>query len=127
MRKRNHAIDVLKFVATLAIFNHLAAPFYGRYAMLATGGAIGCVLFFFCSGYLIASAGGGISFHGSSEGYAAFGRHVSLRCCFTRLFAGCILRNLAEVLHTRSKVPGGSCRALWFIMWHGGGYASRRE
>ena len=59
MRKRNHAIDVLKFVATLAIFNHLAAPFYGRYAMLATGGAIGCVLFFFCSGYLIASAGGG--------------------------------------------------------------------
>lgn len=48
------ALDILKFVATLAIFNHMAARFYGSAPYLATGGVVGCALFFFCSGYALA-------------------------------------------------------------------------
>ena len=46
------SIDLLKFIATLLIFNHLAQPYYGKYSMLATGGGMGCALFYFISGYL---------------------------------------------------------------------------
>lgn len=53
MKERLSNIDCLKFIATMAIFNHLAQKFYGQYTMLATGGAIGCALFFFCSGYTL--------------------------------------------------------------------------
>ncbi len=45
-------IDILKFIATMMIFNHLAGPYYGKYSFLATGGGIGCALFYFVSGYL---------------------------------------------------------------------------
>lgn len=57
MKKRIIGLDVLRFLATLAIFNHLAQRFYGQYSFLATGGVIGCSLFFFCSGYALSLKG----------------------------------------------------------------------
>lgn len=53
MRERICSIDILKFLATVAIFNHLAQRFYGSYPSLATGGVLGCGVFFFCSGYTL--------------------------------------------------------------------------
>lgn len=53
MRQRNISIDILKFFAVLLITNSHMEPLYGKYSMLATGGAIGDVLFFFCSGYTL--------------------------------------------------------------------------
>lgn len=32
------SINIVRFIATMAIFNHLAAPFYGSYSFLSTGG-----------------------------------------------------------------------------------------
>ena len=53
VKARNYSIEVMKFIATLAIFNHLAQPFYGKWTMLATGGVVGCSIFFFCSGFTL--------------------------------------------------------------------------
>ncbi len=50
MKDRNIGIDVLKFLAVLFITNSHMELLYGDYSMLATGGTIGDVLFFFCSG-----------------------------------------------------------------------------
>jgi len=53
-RERIHSIDLLKFLAALLITNsHMGALYQPKYSMLATGGAIGDALFFFCSGYLL--------------------------------------------------------------------------
>ena len=52
-KHRDKSIDVLRFVATLLIFNHLAGRFFGGMTFLATGGVLGCALFFFCSGYTL--------------------------------------------------------------------------
>lgn len=47
------SIDYLKFFAALIItWSHLD-PMLGQYSFLATGGAIGDVLFFFCSGFTL--------------------------------------------------------------------------
>lgn len=51
--KRDIGIDVLKFIAALAITNSHMDEFYYSYSFLATGGAIGDVLFFFCSGFTL--------------------------------------------------------------------------
>lgn len=53
MRQRNSSIDILKCLAALMITNSHMELLYGDYSMLATGGAIGDVLFFFCSGYTL--------------------------------------------------------------------------
>ena len=53
MKSRIVSIDILRFIATLAIFNHLAQLYLGRFSFLASGGAMGCSLFFFCSGYML--------------------------------------------------------------------------
>lgn len=53
MVKRDICIDILKFFAVLLITNSHMELLYGKYSMLATGGAIGDVLFFFCSGYTL--------------------------------------------------------------------------
>ena len=61
--KRNAAIDVMRCIATVAIFNHLCGPLYGRWSFLATGGALGITLFFFISGYTLftpLTGGGGV-------------------------------------------------------------------
>ena len=51
--KRDFSIDVLKCLAALTItWSHFEKPL-GEYAMLATGGAFGDALFFFCSGYTL--------------------------------------------------------------------------
>lgn len=53
MRERNIGIDILKFFAALLITNSHMEILYGKYSVLATGGAIGDVLFFFCSGFTL--------------------------------------------------------------------------
>ena len=52
-QKRNPSIDILKFIAVLLITNSHFDEQYTSYPQLATGGAIGDVLFFFCSGYTL--------------------------------------------------------------------------
>ncbi len=53
MKERNIGIDILKFFAALLITNSHMGMLYGKYDILATGGAIGDVLFFFCSGFTL--------------------------------------------------------------------------
>lgn len=53
MKQRDISIDILKFLAVLAITNSHMELLYGDYNFLATGGAIGDVLFFFASGYTL--------------------------------------------------------------------------
>lgn len=53
MKERNIGIDILKFFAALLITNSHMELLYGKYSLLATGGAIGDVLFFFCSGFTL--------------------------------------------------------------------------
>lgn len=51
MKSHNISIDILKFFAALLITNSHMELLYGKYSMLATGGSIGDVLFFFASGF----------------------------------------------------------------------------
>lgn len=53
MRQRNIGIDILKCIAAIMITNSHMELLYGKYSFLATGGAIGDVLFFFCSGFTL--------------------------------------------------------------------------
>lgn len=53
MKQRDISIDILKFIACLAITNSHFDEIYGPLASLATGGAIGDALFFFASGFTI--------------------------------------------------------------------------
>lgn len=53
MKERNISIDLLKFFVALLITNSYMGLLYGDYSALATGGAIGDVLFFFCSGFTL--------------------------------------------------------------------------
>lgn len=57
MRQRDISIDIMKFIAVLAITNSHMELLYGKYSFLATGGAIGDVLFFFVSGFTILLGG----------------------------------------------------------------------
>lgn len=52
-QRRNSSIDILKFIAVLLITNSHFDEQYTSCQQLATGGAIGDVLFFFCSGYTL--------------------------------------------------------------------------
>ena len=52
--RKNISIEILKFFAALLITNsHIAVLYPEGLYVLATGGAIGDVLFFFCSGYTL--------------------------------------------------------------------------
>lgn len=54
MKERDSAIDLLKFFAVLCVINsHMDACYPGKWSVLASGGAIGDALFFFCSGYTL--------------------------------------------------------------------------
>lgn len=54
LNERDHSIDILKFVAVLMIVNsHIGELYPEGLKSLSTGGAIGDVLFFFCSGYTL--------------------------------------------------------------------------
>lgn len=46
MKNRNASIDILKCIAAILITNSHMELLYGKYSILATGGAIGDVLFF---------------------------------------------------------------------------------
>ena len=52
-QRRNSSIDILKFIAVLLITNSHFDEQYTSCQFLATGGAIGDVLFFFCSGFTL--------------------------------------------------------------------------
>lgn len=51
--KRNVGIDFLKFMAAILVVNSHVDIMYGKYAFLSTGGTLGDILFFFCSGYTL--------------------------------------------------------------------------
>lgn len=52
-KRRDYSIDLLKcFAALIITWSHFEKPL-GNYAVLATGGAFGDALFFFCSGYTL--------------------------------------------------------------------------
>lgn len=53
MSQRNISIDILRFLAVMAIVNSHLGKLYGEYSSFATGGAIGNALFFFISGFSI--------------------------------------------------------------------------
>lgn len=53
MKERDISIDILKFIAAILITNSHMELLYSKYSFLATGGAIGDVLFFFCSGFTL--------------------------------------------------------------------------
>ena len=53
IKERDFSIDILKFMAAVLITNSHMDLLYGKYSILATGGAIGDVLFFFCSGFTL--------------------------------------------------------------------------
>ena len=50
---RDISIDIIKFLAVFLIINSHMDSLYTRWSILATGGAIGDVLFLFCSGYTL--------------------------------------------------------------------------
>lgn len=54
-KQRLLSIDIIKAFAVLLILNHRMQLSYGTYSILATGGALGCALFFFLSGYTLNS------------------------------------------------------------------------
>ena len=51
VRNRDISIDIMKCLAVILVMNSHMDLLYGKYSALATGGAIGDVLFFFASGY----------------------------------------------------------------------------
>lgn len=52
--KRDVSIDIIKCMAAMLItYSHMGMLFPPQYAALSTGGAMGDVLFFFCSGYTL--------------------------------------------------------------------------
>lgn len=53
VQKRNVAIDFVKVIATLLVLNSHMEICYGKYSILATGGAFGDALFFFVSGFAL--------------------------------------------------------------------------
>lgn len=53
MKDRNIVIDLLKFFGVLLITNSHMDVLYEDYSFIATGGAIGNSLFFFCSGFTL--------------------------------------------------------------------------
>ena len=57
MKQRDLSIDILKFIAVIVITNSHMELLYGKYSVLATGGAIGDVLFFIASGFTLFMGG----------------------------------------------------------------------
>lgn len=52
-KKRDLSIEILKAIAAILVMNSHMGRMYTGYSALATGGAIGDALFFFCSGYTL--------------------------------------------------------------------------
>ena len=64
MANRNNGIDILKCLAAFLITNSHMDMMYPKFGFMATGGAIGDALFFFCSGFtlLLKPQMGGVRF-----------------------------------------------------------------
>lgn len=67
VRNRDISIDIMKCLAVILVMNSHMDLLYGKYSALATGGAIGDVLFFFASGYTILLGRGGNFSIGTNE------------------------------------------------------------
>ncbi|MCD8282542.1 MAG: acyltransferase [Prevotella sp.] len=52
-KARDISVDILKLLAVVCVINSHLDVAYGKYALLATGGAIGDNLFLFCSGFTL--------------------------------------------------------------------------
>lgn len=102
MRQRDISIDILKFLAVLAITNSHMGLLYGKYSVLATGGAIGDALFFFASGFTILLGA-----------RRSFGNYYKRRISriYPTVFAWAVI--LALLDHRRSMIE---------ILLHGGGW-----
>lgn len=50
---RINGVDILKCIAAILITNSHMDMLYPKFSFLATGGAIGDALFFFCSGFTL--------------------------------------------------------------------------
>lgn len=53
MKDKDLSIEFLKFIAVFLVANSHMGLLYGKFSYLATGGAIGDALFFFCSGFTL--------------------------------------------------------------------------
>ena len=61
---RIDAVDILKFIAAILITNsHMAELYPIQFKPLATGGALGDAVFFFCSGFLLMQSRSGDFFN----------------------------------------------------------------
>lgn len=69
---RIHSIDLMKVIAMLLLINSSMSQLYGDMAMMATGGAIGDTLFFFCAGYLMQLKYSAELREGKSKGFLSF-------------------------------------------------------
>lgn len=53
MKSKKMSIEAMKFIAVFLVANSHMGLMYGKYSFLATGGALGDALFFFCSGFTL--------------------------------------------------------------------------
>ena len=93
---RDTSIDILKCIAAIIITNSHMDLLYGKYVVLATGGAIGDALFFFCSGYTL--------FLGrNSDFFNWYKRRINriYPTIFAWAFSHCIYVNKYKCLHTK--------------------------
>ena len=100
--KRDSAVDILKCIAVLLIVNSHFDPCYPEgLASLATGGAIGNALFFFCSGYTL--------FLGRTDGFVPWYKRRLMRILPSFLVCSIICSYILD--EGWWKVAGG----YWFI------------
>lgn len=104
--QRDASIDILKCVAVIVVLNSHMDLLYGKYAALATGGAIGDALFFFCSGFTL--------FLGRNAGFFDWYKKRINRI-YPTVFASIILACLLEK-------GGWEHRGLTDVLVSGGGW-----
>lgn len=103
-QERDTAIDILKFLAVFLItWSHFEAPL-GKYAVLATGGALGDSLFFFMSGYTLLLSSKKLSF------FNWYKRRINR--IYPTVFAWALL----------SVILFGRCNDILHILLYGGGF-----
>ena len=101
IQKRYYFIDMLKCFAVILIVNSHMEPSYGKYAFLASGGAIGLALFFYCSGMTINVKG---------NFYDYYKKRIQ------RIYPTCFAVALAE------SIIFGKSIIFWQLILFGGGW-----
>lgn len=104
--QRDTSIDILKCIAAVVVLNSHMELLYGEYAYLATGGAIGDALFFFCSGFTL--------FLGRSAGFFNWYKRRINRI-YPTVFATVILACLLDK-------GGWNHKGLTDVLINGGGW-----